>query len=465
MDPSTALTVLERLATRRNACTAFLVQAVEAHHSLFPLAIDLAPQCDPGTIDRALATVIGRWSDRQGCRYHNLLPQETTALRETSLEITKRCYQVLGHQRDAAHYDETLASVGGNYVTRLSEAGRHQEARDIANDLVDHFRCKQASSCVDQTTRYAASQFALGIALQRLGKYEEAAVANGEAVRAYRSLNEGLPSRYDWELAIALSNLAGNLSATGESTDALAAVDEAITVLARIAEASGERSTAVRAACGSALGVKVNVLVQLGDYESALEAGEGAVQTFAPLREDSPDRYAHHWAQALTNLAMVHSRLHHPNHACAYIEQAALEFDRMLVTHAGAFRLEHATVYTGLAKARAATGDLPGALLAAEIALGDYKLLSASNADLAGPLLEALGHFLQLRGATKAGQPAREEIQDAVNTLMRKIAAGPSNSAATLLDGLNALVEWLSREGRTDEAQVMREQIESFAVE
>ncbi len=432
MDHHAAISILQRVAARKPKRAEFLIQAIRHRHSLFATAVALAPSFDPETLDNALSAVAESWPDKYCLRYHNELPQNTVSLRRTATTVTRKSFCFLETMREHPLFDENYAVIGCNYAARLREDGRNAEAHTIALKVVGHFVQRDKPMLPVEQRRYATALFTLGVTAEAQGLHRDAARTNKKTVSIYRGLPAALHSKHQSDLANALNNLAGNLFGLGEHHAALDNVQEAIVIFRK----QDLRDLIDRYRLASALGVEANILVALGRHAEALPAAQEAEQVFGVLHEDRPIQFKPQWAQALTNLAMVHQRLSQPAQAAQWMEIAAETFNALLAIHPAAFRFEHARVHEGLAAARFNIGDYAAAITAAQVALEDYlHLAMADPARFSDNLVQGLRALL-----TYFARQAANGSQDFLSDTLRGIVAQTDEaSRPMLLDAVEQL--------------------------
>ena len=137
--------------------------------------------------------------------------------------------------------------------------------------------------------------------LPGLGPREDALAAIQEAVSIYRELAAARPEAFRPDLARALTNLSLWLAGLGRGEDALAAGEEAVSIYRDLAAA---RPEAFRPDLARALTNLSLWLAGLGRGEDALAAIQEAVSIYRALAAARPEAFRPGLAVALTNLSL-----------------------------------------------------------------------------------------------------------------------------------------------------------------
>ncbi|HEY6310674.1 MAG TPA: tetratricopeptide repeat protein [Streptosporangiaceae bacterium] len=176
----------------------------------------------------------------------------------------------------------------------------------LADDSVDDN--ERAGWLVDLSNRLAD-----------LGRREEALAAIEEAVTIYRQLAEARPDAFLPGLAGSLNNQSASLADLGRREEALAAIEQAVTTYRQLAEA---RPDAFLPDLAASLNNQSIRLADLGRREEALAAIEEAVTIRRQLAQARPDAFLPDLATSLNNLANALSQLNRDAEASAIRDEA-----------------------------------------------------------------------------------------------------------------------------------------------
>jgi tetratricopeptide (TPR) repeat protein len=160
---------------------------------------------------------------------------------------------------------------------------------------------------------------ALSNRLADLGRREEALAAIEEAVTIRRQLADAHPDAHLPDLAMSLSNQSTCLAALGQREEALAAIEEAVTIRRQLADA---RPDAHLPDLAMSLNNQSNRLAALGRPEEALAAIEEAAGIYRQLADARPDAHLPDLATSLNNQSSRLAALGRPGEALAAIEEA-----------------------------------------------------------------------------------------------------------------------------------------------
>jgi hypothetical protein len=170
-------------------------------------------------------------------------------------------------------------------------------AATLTSQQVTYYRAGMASGEPDAfRPDLAMSLNNLSIRLAGLGRREDALAAIEEAVTIRRELAAARPDVFRPDLANSLNNLSNRLAGLGRREDALAAIEEAVTIRRELAAA---RPDAFRPDLAMSLNNLSASLAGLGRREDALAAIEEAVTIRRELAARWPDAYHHELEQSL----------------------------------------------------------------------------------------------------------------------------------------------------------------------
>ena len=272
--------VLEVDPTGRARAALAATVAVSEKHIDDVLGQELARALE-GHDDAALA---------QDWEAQNLLPHQTVALREVKVWAYKQL-------RSRAASEELAARYAGLLGIALNQIGRREEALSATQEAVGRYRgLAEARPDPFLPAHLVASLNNLGMMLGNLGRREEALSATQEAVRHYRGLAGARPDAFLPGLAGALTNLGRDLSAVGDLEGAKAATQEAVQAYRQLAEAHPDAFLPNLADSLDNLG---GAFSELDDWEGAKAATQEAVETYRQLADARPEEFLPDLARSL----------------------------------------------------------------------------------------------------------------------------------------------------------------------
>ena len=280
-----------------------------------PAGLALAPHQSGWTTSRAPASTAGSGELTRGAPSQ---PALRAALDELLAVALPRIVHLVV-TADAAELAELadLASLGLHLAPQLDLATgladqmrRHSVqlaalAATLTSQQVMKYRAGTLGADPDAANRLAGSLTDLSVRLGRLGRPEDALAAIEEAVTIRRELARARPDAFQPDLATSLNSLCAVLSDLGRHEDALTAIDEAVTIYRELARA---RRDAFQPDVARSLNSLSIVLSDLGRPEDALAAIQEAVTIRRELARARPDRLA----RSLTNLSGVLGDLGRP---------------------------------------------------------------------------------------------------------------------------------------------------------
>jgi tetratricopeptide (TPR) repeat protein/catechol 2,3-dioxygenase-like lactoylglutathione lyase family enzyme len=221
---------------------------------------------------------------------------------------------------DRAFYLPRLAESLGRLAASLAGDGRYVESVESGGEAVDLYR-EIVAEDLDGRPYLAAALSDFSRFLAAMGRYSDALAASEEAVVLCRSLaseadgdqrrKRGSPSSgqfLGWELeevrnkdlSEALSVYSQLLAAVGRYTDAIAIIDEALSLCRRL----GERySDLIRRDLAVFLNVRSQLLVAVGRLDEALADSGEALSLYRQLAAENPLEFNPGLAATLTNLS------------------------------------------------------------------------------------------------------------------------------------------------------------------
>ena len=175
-------------------------------------------------------------------------------------------------------------------------------AAALISQQVTHYRAGTIDGQPDAASRLAQSLNDLSVRLADVGWREDALAAIEEAVTIGRELAAARPDTFRPDLARALNNLSNRLADLGRTEDALAAIEEAVTIGRELAAA---RPDAIWPDLARALNILSADLADLGRREDALAAIEEATGIYRELAAARLDAFRPDLATSLNNLSVA----------------------------------------------------------------------------------------------------------------------------------------------------------------
>ena len=362
-------------------------------------------------------------------------PWETGLLTQLLAELTRAAPN---QPAVRAALSEVLAAELPRIIDVAVTAG-HSDLADLASlSLQLAPQPGLAAPLADQMPEHSVLLAALAATLtSQQVTWRRTAASDGQPEAAYR-------------LAISLNNLSIRLGDLGRREDALAAIEEAVTIYRELARAMPD-------AFGPALAESLNNLsARLADLvrrEDALAAIEEAVTIYRELAPVSPDAFGPDLAMSLNNLSNRLGDLGRPEDALAAVKEAADTYRELAGARPDAFRLDLATALNNLSVQLGDLGRREDALAAIEEAVTIRRELAAGRPDAFGPDLAMSLNNLSIR---LAGLGRREDalaaIEEAVTIRRELAAARPDAFGPALAESLNTLSNRLGDLGRPEDA-------------
>jgi tetratricopeptide (TPR) repeat protein len=227
------------------------------------------------------------------------------------------------------------------------------------------------------------------VRLGMLGRHEQALAVVEEAVSIQRVLVQKHRDIYQPDLATSLNTLANALGKLGRHEQALAVVEEAVSIQRVLVQ---KHRDIYQPDLATSLNTLANALGKLGRHEQALAVVEEAVSIQRVLVQKHRDIYQPDLATSLSTLAKSLSDLGWHEEALAACLDATDMYYALDETHPDAFRPELAKSVDSLSVHLGRLGDHKGALGTAEIAVRFYRQLVASRPDVFVPGLAVSLH-------------------------------------------------------------------------
>ncbi|MET9095219.1 serine protease [Streptomyces cyaneofuscatus] len=238
---------------------------------------------------------------------------------ETSREVAVLYERLAGQDPDTFLADLAMAET--NLANQLGDAGRGPESVAPARSAVDRYGLLAAR---DRAYRadLALAHHNLSIALATAGRGTEALAAQRKAVSGYRPLAARFPDRYQPDLANALAGLAARLREEGKVGEARRRIREAVEIHRRIAR----RFSRPLDDLALALSYASDILRDDGDGPGAVAAAQEAVTLLRPLAAAEPLAQLPALASALNALGNAWAEEDRVEEAVIALEEAATAY-------------------------------------------------------------------------------------------------------------------------------------------
>ncbi|MGD0764155.1 MAG: tetratricopeptide repeat protein [Roseiarcus sp.] len=288
----------------------------------------------------------------------------------------------------------------------------------------------------------ATSLSNLGVRLGALGRREDALAATQEAVEILRRLAADRPDAFLPDLAASLNNLGHRLWELGRREEALAAASEATEIYRRLA---ADRPGAFLPNLAKSLNTLGAALCELGRREDALVAAREATDIDRRLAADRPDAFLPDLTTSLNNFGGMLSELGRREEALAAAREAT-EIDRRLAAdRPDAFLPDLAMSLNNLGARLSDLGRREEALAAAGEATEIYRRLVADRPDAFLPDLAAslnnLGAMLSDLGRREEALAAAREAVVALAPFFLRFPAAYAQRMATIFRNFLARCE------------------------
>ena len=270
-------------------------------------------------------------------------------------------------------------------------------AATLTSQQVTLYRAGATGGEPDAASQLARSLNNLSARLSDLGRREEALAAIQEAVTIRRELAAARPDAYRPDLAASLNNLSADLAALGRQEEALAASEEAAQAYQELAAA---RPDAFRPALATSLNNLAVRLAALGRREEDLAAIQEAVTIRRELAAVRPDAYRPDLAASLNNLSAALADMGRQEDAMAAVQEAAIIRRELAAGRPDAYRPALATSLNNLSNRLADLGRREDAMAAVREAVTIRRELAAVRPDAFRPDLAA-----SLNNLSAAGWP------------------------------------------------------------
>ena len=380
------------------------------------------------------------------------LPYPSRIINPVALYLTR--LQVEYERRLAADdpevWEPDLARSLANLGIRLTEAGRHAEALDPAQQATQIFRRLAADNPRAWEPDLAASLSNLGVQLRDLGRHAEALDAMQQAIEIRERLTADSSADYEHVLGRSLSNLGVQLGDLGRRAEALDAIQQATQIFLHLAADNPAAWEPELAGSLSNLGVQLG---DLGRRAEALDAIQQAVEIYRRLAADDPAAWEPELARTLSNLSVWLTEAGRRAEALDAEQQAVKIYRRLTADNPAAYEPDLARTLANLGIRLGDLGRRAEALHAAQQAVEIRQRLTADNPAAYEPGLAHSMANLGIRLA-EAGRHAAalNATQQAVEIYRRLAADNPAAHEPDLGRSLSNLGVQLGDLGRRAEA-------------
>ena len=323
-------------------------------------------------------------------------------------------------------------------------------AATLTSQQVTQYRADALSEEPDAASRLAKALNNLSIRLGDLGRREQALAAIQEAVTIRRELAAARPDAFRPVLAISLNNLAYRLADLGRQEQALAASQEAADIYRELAAA---RPDAFRPYLAISLNNLSADMADLGQREQALAASQEAVEINRELAAGSPDAFRPDLAMSLNNLSLRLASLGRREQALTAIQEAVTIRRELAAARPDAFRPDLAVSLNNLSNRLVGLGRREQALAAIQEAVTIRRELAAARPDAFRPdLAQSLNNLSVGLGDLGRREEALAAIQEAVTIRRELAAARPDAFRPELAQSLDNISNRLGDLGQQEQA-------------
>lgn len=299
----------------------------------------------------------------------------------------------------------------------------------------------------EERASYANNQ---SIYLSALGRPEEALVAIEEAVTIRRKLAEARPGAFRSDLATSLTNLSNRLARFGRHEEALATIEEAVVIRRKLAEAQPD---AFRSDLAASLNNLSNRLSEFGQPEEALGVIKETVALYRELARARHGAFRPELAASLNNLSIHLSGLGQSKEALVAIEETVAIRRELAGARPGAFRPELASSLNNRGIFLSGFGRSEEALEAIAEAVAIFRELEEARPGVfRSDLATNLGNLSVCLSELKRREEALAAIEEAVAIRCELAEERPDMFRSSLAESLSLLSACLSALGRREEA-------------
>ncbi|KAH8798060.1 hypothetical protein DL96DRAFT_1477604 [Flagelloscypha sp. PMI_526] len=314
------------------------------------------------------------------------------------------------------------------------------------------FRSDHRSLCI------AINNMARG--LDNLGQTREALAASEEAVSLYRQLFQDHPSVFEADLALSLNNFSVYLSYAGRHAETLAAIEQAVSLYRQLVQ---DRPNVFEADLARSLNNFSIHLSNAGRHAEARAAIEQAVSLYRQLVQDRPNVFEADLALSLNSFSVSLSDAGRHAEALAAIEQAVSLHLQLVQDRPNVFEADLARSLNSFSISLSDAGRHAEALAAIEQAVSLHLQLVQDRPNVfEADLARSLDSFsVSLSDAGRHAE-ALAAIEQAVLLRRQLVQDRPNVFEADLALSLNNFSNRLSNAGRHAEARAAIEQAVSL---
>jgi tetratricopeptide (TPR) repeat protein len=434
MDAKATLTILARIAEREpDQAMIWLEQSLHGRmKDLAEIAIQVAVETEA-----PIGALIARQLEEESSPELILKVAATcdldryshsVALWEVAQVSARRAldlYQQLGDDALSLGEKVDVARLANNLSQRLLSLGHKEEALRRAREAVTLNRALAAVEPIQAEVlpRLVGSLLTLGNSLTASGFLEESLRVGQEATALGKELHSRERDSWKGLYPATLANLGFTLNKLNRYEDAALVNREAVELSRQAPALVAESFIYPQPLAGSLINLGMSLL-HLGSEEEALAAAREAYSLIQELWNQRPDIFSPLWLEALEQLAAILSFSGDPSEALRPAREAALACRDLVTKRSAAFRPHYAFCLLNLSSTFMNTGQLEQALSIAREAVLQFGLAErqspeSSIAAFAQATSNLSGILLSL------GQPeeALAEAENAVELLQN--AASP----------------------------------------
>ncbi len=347
------------------------------------------------------------------------------------------------------HPDHTVLPAALNVLPPRADVVLNGLALTLTEELVNAHRTPAREDAKDDPD-LAGSLNNLSNRLSTVQRHDEAVTAIEDAVAILRRLAQASPAIYEPDLARSLNNLSSQLSDVRRHDEAVTAIEDAVAILRRLAQAS---PAIYEPDLAGFLGNLSNRLSDVRRHDEAVTAIEDAVTIYRQLAQASPAIYEPDLARSLNNLSSQLSDVRRHDEAVTAIEDAVAILRRLAQASPAIYEPDLAGFLGNLSNRLSDVRRHDEAVTAIEDAVTIYRQLAqASPATYEPRLAGSLNNLSNQLSTVQRHDEAVTAIEDAVAILRRLAQASPAIYDPDLAGSLNNLSNRLSTVQRHDEA-------------
>lgn len=296
----------------------------------------------------------------------------------------------------------------------------------------------------------------LGGQLSELRMWPQALAWTEQAVTLWNKVADRDPEIHSRHVALALHNLGDQLSHFGREQEALETTMRAVVVYRRLVEENPGEFLEEYASALNNLGIRHK---RTGAAREALEVTEQSAELFRTLADRDPDAYRPRFAMALNNLGNKLSEFGRNQEAVTPAEGAARIYGELAERNPAAFLADHAMALANLGVQYARVGAVRDALRPTRRAVELYRQLAEQNPTAYRPelarALDRLGNRLSDLGRHTEAVAVGEQAAEICRAVAEPLGKVPDPDLALVLNNLG---DELVEVGRAPEGATLLEE-------